>query len=371
MKLYDKHGQYYAVYRDPIPDPITGKRKQIWDPLGKNQRIARVRLNEVETLLEQGQSPRRERISFSEAWSKKVAAATVSESTKYKRASLYKRHLEPYFGSKPVKSLNSKQVFTEFTIYCRSKGMKDTTLRNVQIDLKAFMNWCWASDYLLVRPQKDWIEIPKSHPRQQRPLTFKQVEELANAIDSHYKVFVLFSSYVGSRLGETRAIKWEDFSDGMTEVWIRRAWTAKVLKDYTKTDGTRHTPIMPRLREALEELRLSQGSPRKGFVFTDKSGNPVDGDIYRQRYHNKATKLVELDTYTIHDLRHTACSLLHKAGATPREIMEWLGWANMDTLLRYLHNYDEENDIAQRMQERWEETNKVHTEDTRAESSAA
>lgn len=350
------HGQYYAVYRDPAPDPVSGEKKVVWHPLGKNERVARVRLNDIETLLEQGRSPRLTNITFADAWKKRVAVASVSDSTRPKTRNLYDTHFDKYFGSRQVRTLCSKQVINEFTEHVRKKGMKDGTLRVVLTELKAFLNWCYASEYLPVEPRKDWFEIPRGHARNQKPLKYEQVEALA-AVHQRllHRAFVIWSAFVGTRLGESRAVRWEDLSDGWTEVWVRRAWAGKTLNDYTKTGDTRHTPIMPRVREVLRQLHEAQGCPTEGWVFTEDGEKPMDADNFRQRYYSEAKATVGLGTYTIHDLRHTCCSLMHKAGATPREIMEWLGWKNMQTLLRYLHNYDEDHDIADWMQQRWSE----------------
>jgi len=349
------HGQYFAIYRDPIPDPVTGKRKQRWDPLGKNIRVARVRMNEIEKLLEQGKSPRRQNITFGEAWRRRMLVGSFSNTTRPKMESLYARHLEDYFGSRPVRTLNSKEVVSEFTIHCRECGMKDGTLTIALSTLRAMLNWCYASEYLETKPRPDWFEFPVKGSRKLRPLTFDQVERLAAAVDEHYSVFILWSAYVGTRLGESRAIDWDDFNDDMSEVWIRRAWQNGVLVAFTKTEDVRHTPVIPRLRKELLALKERQGGPTHGLVFTDKSGNAMDADIFRQRYFNPAKQRAGLSAYTIHDLRHTCCSLMHKQGqATAREIMQWLGWSELTTLLRYLHSFDEKHAVCDKMQENWD-----------------
>lgn len=352
-----EYGQYYVVYRD-VADPLTGRRRQVWEPAGTNKRRALAHLAEIEEMLVAGTSPNVQRITFAHAWQARMNAASMSGTTRPRTENVYKTHFEPYFGGKQVRSLNTKQVFTAFKTHIRAKGIADKTVANILSELRAFMNWCYASDYISVEPKADWWDIPKGHSRNQRPLTYQQVEALADAVsggDILKRAFVLFSAYVGTRLGETRAVRWEDFSEGMTEVWVRRAWQGKTTKDWTKTGDTRHTPLVPRVREVLEELRVSQGNPAEGWVFADENGNAMDGDNFRHRYYDKGKKKVGLGTYRIHDLRHTCCSLMHKAGATPREIMTWLGWKNLTTLLRYLHNFDEEQDIAAKMQERWTE----------------
>jgi len=360
------YGNYYVVYKD-LPDPVTGRRHQVWEHTDtRNKRRAELRAQEIEELLAAGRSPSVAAITFEDAWERRMATIALSGTTRPKTQNVYDTHLT-YFSGRQIRTLNCKQVFALFREHLRDKGLADKTVGNVMSELRAFINWCYTNEYLTEEPKPDWWDIPKGHARNQRPLTYQQVEELAQAVGGDNlmrKTFVLFSAYVGTRLGETRAIRWEDFSDGLTEVWVRRAWQGKTTKDWTKTGDTRHTPLMPRVRQALEELREQQGNPAEGWVFADEDGKAMDGDNFRQRHYNKGKAAVGLDTYTVHDLRHTCCSLMHKAGATPREIMDWLGWKNLTTLLRYLHNFDEEHDIAERMQQRWGEATGAHTQRT-------
>lgn len=352
------YGDYFVVYRD-LPDPVTGKRRQVWEDTGtRNKRRAELRAQEIEELLAAGKSPSAAAITFEDAWERRMATITLSGTTRPRTKNVYDTHFKTYFGGMQVRMLNCKQVFVAFKEQLAGKGLANKTVGNVMSELRAFINWCHANDYISEEPKPDWWDIPKGHSRNQRPLTYQQVEELADAVGGDNlvrKVFVLFSAYVGTRMGETRAIRWEDFSEGMTEVWVRRAWQGKTTKDWTKTGDTRHTPLMPRIRQALEELRVQQGMPTTGWVFADEEGKVMDGDNFRHRYFNTGKSKVGLDTYTVHDLRHGTCSLMHKKGATPRQIMDWLGWSNLTTLLRYLHNFDEEHDVIERMQQGWED----------------
>lgn len=369
--IQKNHGQYFIVYRD-APDPVTGKRKQVWEPVGKNVRNARLRLNQIEEMFEVGKTPSIENITFADAWKKRMAAVSLSKTTEPRTQNVYKNHLAPYFATTRVRTITSKQHITDFTIYLRDGGMSDGMLRTVKIELRTFLNWCHKNGYLPVKPQADWWDIPKGRARSRKPLTYKQVEALAEATGKGIlvrKALVLWSAYVGTRLGETRAVKWEDFSDGMTEVWVRRAWKGKTCENWTKTDDTRHTPLMPRVREVMEELRAQQGFPTKGWVFVDDDGKVLDADNFRQRHFKPAKESLGLNEYDLHDLRHTGCSLMHKAGATPREIMQWLGWSELTTLLRYLHNYDEEPDMLNEMQRAWSERNGLDTEAAASDAS--
>ncbi len=58
------YGQWYVIYRDSS----VGRGSLIWEPCGKRRALAEQRKREVECMLEEGRSPARELLPFSEAW---------------------------------------------------------------------------------------------------------------------------------------------------------------------------------------------------------------------------------------------------------------------------------------------------------------
>lgn len=344
------HGQYYAVYRD------RQRKRQIWYPLGRNLRAARRLFCDIEDMLETGRDPLLEKTTFADAWAERMKVAEISPSQRPKMVSLYKTHLKKYFNGVEIATVNSKRAITAFKSHLIDLDTRPGTIRQVLIALKAFLNWCWESDYLRSEPKATWFEIPRGRERKLRPLTFAQVEALASAQKTTERsMFVLWSAYAGTRLGETRALDWQDLNSDKSEVWVRRAWKGKCLADYTKDGSDRHTRIRPVLRGRLDEYWVARGKPTTGFVFAYPDGRPLDGDILREQY-DRAKRTVGLGDYTIHDLRHTACSLAHQAGSTPAEIMRDFGWADLQMLKRYLHPYDRGADeVDSKMQRQWEQ----------------
>jgi len=127
---------------------------------------------------------------------------------------------------------------------------------------------------------------------------------------------------------------WKDvnFSDGV--LTIRRAVNIRKrkLKDTTKTSSSKRTlKLDPETINLLVALRNRQGKSnvaalRRGetLVFTAQDGRPVKDSSVRKTL-NLALKKAGLAHIRIHDLRHTAGSLLLDAGYSFPVVAAFLG----------------------------------------------
>lgn len=343
------HGSWYVVYRDP------SRKRQVWENCGKQSLDAEDRCLEVEQQLARGASPFAERLTFADAWERWLGLKDLSETTRADYESIYRTHLEPFFVREGIRIREIEPTtIDDFILSRRAAGMNDGRLIRVLICLKSFLNWCNSRDYLPTKPTASWFAMPKSVPKKVTPLTIAQIEALIASTPPKYRLFVAFLAYTGVRLSEGTTVKWEDFDDGFTEVWIRRKLEVTAVRDYTKTRSDRHTPIIPRLRELLVAHHAEQGSPTNGWLFTRPCGKVYDKNTFRKDVFKPSLARAGLDTSTrIHDLRHGCATLMHASGTMPRDIMEALGWRQMNTMLRYTHSTDTSDQISKRMHDKW------------------
>jgi integrase len=88
----------------------------------------------------------------------------------------------------------------------------------------------------------------------------------------------------------------------------------------TKTEKSRRTIPLPAVTvEALRPLRRPHG-----LVFTTERGFPIHGSNLPKELH-KATDRLGLPRVTIHDLRHSAATVLYAAGTPLPVIADILG----------------------------------------------
>jgi integrase len=79
-------------------------------------------------------------------------------------------------------------------------------------------------------------------------------------------------------------------------------------------------------------------------VFVGFGGNHLDGSALRRRY-KEALRLADLRALRFHDLRHTFGTRMI-AEADIRRVQEWMGHADIQTTMRYLHSAPPDEDAA-------------------------
>ena len=77
------------------------------------------------------------------------------------------------------------------------------------------------------------------------------------------------------------------------------------------------------------------GPPDDDFVFAGEAGLPLDGDALSSRYRDALAR-AGLRPLRFHDLRHTFGTRMI-AKADIRRVQEWMGHADIQTTMKYLH----------------------------------
>jgi integrase len=92
----------------------------------------------------------------------------------------------------------------------------------------------------------------------------------------------------------------------------------------------------------------------EGLVFESPEGFPVRATLFRRRVWRPAVAAAGLEPFRIHDLRHTAVSLLVAEGANPKHVAAMAGHTSVSVVLdRYGHLYPQQDDeLMQRLASR-------------------
>jgi integrase len=199
------------------------------------------------------------------------------------------------------------------------------------------------------------VDFPKVEQAEIEPFTPEQAMKFIEATKGH-RLGALFSVAlaIGLRKGEGLALKWSaiDFERGTLAVRL----ALQRLKMPGEKKGTlllkepkrssRRTVNLPRVCvTALLEHRAMQEQERRlagtrwqewDYVFTSGIGTPVEPRNLERAY-REILSLAGLHHVRIHDLRHTAATLLLIQGVHPRVVMELLGHSQIAVTMRYSH----------------------------------
>jgi integrase len=161
----------------------------------------------------------------------------------------------------------------------------------------------------------------------------------------------LTAAFTGLRRGELLALRWRDVDFGGSVIRVRASYAGGRVTT-PKSGKVRSVPMAPSVASAL--ARLGQRGWFVGeddLVFAGDVGGHVDGSALRRRY-AAALKRAGLRPLRFHDLRHTFGTRMI-AKADIRRVQEWMGHADIQTTMRYLH-YAPRGDEAELVAEAFE-----------------
>lgn len=94
------------------------------------------------------------------------------------------------------------------------------------------------------------------------------------------------------------------------------------------------------MRQAEERLALGERYPDTGLVAVNDDGSPIRPETYSNDFSWHA-KDAGVPVIRLHDVRHTAATMLIDGGTTPSATAKWLGHDPAITLRVYGHVYDD------------------------------
>ncbi len=152
----------------------------------------------------------------------------------------------------------------------------------------------------------------------------------------------LTAAFTGLRRGELLALRWRDVDFAGSVIRVRASYTERVLTT-PKSGKVRSVPMAPDVASALAQLgRRERFTSDDDLVFVGQVGSYLDGSALRRRY-DATLERAGLRKLRFHDLRHTFGTRMI-AKADIRRVQEWMGHADIQTTMKYLHYAPREED---------------------------
>ena len=264
---------------------------------------------------------------------------SVRERTWQRHEQVVRLHLKPTIGGVKLDRLNALQVQSVY----RQKLNHGLSPRSVEIihttihkALKQAVRWA-----LIPRNVAEAVTPPRPPKREMTPLTREQVKALleASRTDKLHAFWVLACT-TGMRNGEIIGVQWRDIDLEAGTLRVQRTvFNGKVSAP--KTASGRRTIRLSKLAiRALKQHRVDAAKQRiAGWVFCSTAGTPINVHNLHNRSWKPLLKSAGLPAHTrMHDLRHSAASLLLGQGVPVKVVSEMLGHADVSTTLSiYAH----------------------------------
>jgi integrase len=205
---------------------------------------------------------------------------------------------------------------------------------------------------LVARNVAGLVTPPRRDTREFRSLPADDARALLTAAKGDaLEAFYVLALTTGLRLGELQALKWGDVDIERRRLSVRRTLAVDGKPIFSPSSSrknhSRTVWLAQGAVDALEAHRERQDVARRaageawtdhGLIFTTGTGNPLDGRNIRGRHFPRLLAKAGLPHMRVHDLRHSAASLLLADGVPVKVVSEMLGHADITTTLRiYAH----------------------------------
>jgi integrase len=196
---------------------------------------------------------------------------------------------------------------------------------------------------LPLNPATDVEKPPLSRSSDIEVFSPEEIWALVRAAESEQDAAIfLTAAFTGLRLGELIALHWRDVDFAGSVLRVRASYAAGALTA-PKSGKVRSVPLAPDVARALARLADRElFTAEDDLVFPGEIGGFLDGSALRRRY-KAALKRADLRSLRFHDLRHTFGTRMI-AKADIRRVQEWMGHADIQTTMRYLHYAPREED---------------------------
>ena len=335
---------WYAKYRLPDGRQVQKKIGPAWTGRGRpaaghvTKRLAEDWLRGVLDEARRGTLPGmiRTGATFADAaaeWLRYIERDRMRKpSTVATYRSLLRSQILPTFADQPVESITPAMIETWIADVDRMPATRVKLLAMVHgIFQRARKAWG-----LRVNPVTEVEKPPLSSSGDIDVFSPEEVWSLVRAAASEQDgAIFLTAAFTGLRRGELLALRWRDVDFAGSVIRVRASYHEGVLST-PKSGKVRSVPMAPDVAAALAKLTgRGEAVGDDDLVFLGEMGGYVDGSALRRRY-DAAIKRAALRQLRFHDLRHTfGTRMIGKADI--RRVQEWMGHADIQTTMKYLH----------------------------------
>jgi integrase len=336
---------WYAKYRLPDGRQVQKKLGPAWTGRGRppagyfTKRLAEDWLRSVLEQARRGTLPGMVRTGakFADAAAEYMRYIEQDRGRKptlrgYGYGSALNEHLLPAFGEMPVESITTEVIERWIAGFEGSARSRNKLL----IELHGILG---RARKLYGLPSNAAADVEKFPLRRSGEIEVFSPEEVwalvrAAASEQDSAIF-LTAAFTGLRMGELLALRWRDVDFSGSTIRVRASYYAGQLTT-PKSGKVRAVPMAPDVAEALAQVGAREDwTGDDDLVFVGVAGGYLDGSALRRRY-KAALAAGGLRPLRFHDLRHTFGTRMIGM-ADIRRVQEWMGHADIQTTMRYLH----------------------------------
>lgn len=282
---------------------------------------------------------------YLEYWLENVHRLSVRLSTFVQNRALLELHVFPALGKIPLQDLTARGVQQ---LYSKLQGhLSAGRVKNLHVLLHKALKHAMLQDDLLRENVCDRVTLPRQETEEKPALTPTQAQQLIQAAKENLlETLLIVAITTGMRHGELRALRWQDVDVDKKEIHVRYssgrvAGYGNVQSEPKSKKGRRTIAVHAFVIDALKSHRVAQLEQRpnagsiwqdRDLVFPGKTGNCFNRVTLYKNFDIILAK-AGLPKIRIHDLRHSAATILLAMGVNVRVVQEILGHSNISITL--------------------------------------
>jgi integrase len=345
---------WYAKYRLPDGRQVQKKLGPAWTDRGRppagffTKRLAEAWLRSTLDEARRGALPGMVRTgaTFADAAAEFLRYAEHDRGCKPSTLRDYRSNLEahllPAFGSEPLESITAASIDRwRGTL----TGLSNRTKNKLLVVMHGVFRRAQHVWGLPVNPVASVERHPQRSSGDIDAFSPEEVWALVRAAASEQDAAIyLTAAFTGLRRGELLALRWRDVDFAGCSIRVRASYAGSVVTT-PKSGKVRSVPMAPDVAIVLARLGgREHWTGDDDLAFVGELGSYLDGSALRRRY-AAALRRAGLRPLRFHDLRHTFGTRMI-ATADIRRVQEWMGHADVQTTMRYLHYAPRADDAA-------------------------
>ena len=212
--------------------------------------------------------------------------------------------LNPEFGGQPIEAIDSDRIDGWRAELVAAGGLSARTINKMLVILHGIFRRAMRVYGLPSNPVATVDRQPQRRSGDFQAFTPGEIRLLGSKAESEQDgaIFTV-AAFTGLRLGELRALRWNDVDFAKRMVHVRRSFTYG-NEGTPKSGRVRSVPLIDQAAKALDGLsRREHFTDPDDLVFVNETGDVIDDWALRQRYY-AALERAGLKRIRFHDLRH-------------------------------------------------------------------